>query len=566
MANKLEIMWYGKEERIMAEPRLLVEDKEKSNIEKDAHTENMLIHGDNLLALKALEKTYAGKVKCIYIDPPYNTGAAFDYYDDNLEHSTWLSLMYDRLKLLRKLLADDGFLCCQIDDSEGAYLKVLLDEIFGRSNYLNTFYIQVRYPNKTLAEDSDYQKVIEQCHVYAKQKSLAKLNRPQVEYGIEKFKWKVVEDAQGEVVTLGNKKVEIFKPGQYHVEEIEPCYEGLKETWATGSLARVKASAGEFFELYLAERKELDGLGCLYKVEGIGEDGLGYRYISGPKRAAAKKGKFYSGIPLKRLKELKAGKSLKYVPVSNFYDYAGNFGNCRLEGDVDFKGGKKPEILLQMILNYYSNPGDLVLDSFLGSGTTAAVAHKMGRKYIGIEMGDHAYSHCKHRLDRIISGEDNGGISKELNWRGGGGYRFYELAPTLITKDDFDEDVINPQYDSRMLASAVALHEGFSYSPDADIFWKQAKGNENSFLFVTTRHINRAYLDAIRNSMEEEEYLMIACCSFDAGMEKAYENITIKKIPQMLLNKCEFHKDNYNLNITNPPEYNYWEEEEEYDE
>lgn len=339
--QRLELTWIGKGAEPDVEPRILLHDPSKDY--GDPNTENMLIHGDNLLALKALEQQYAGQVKCIYIDPPYNTGAAFEHYDDNLEHSIWLNLMYRRLQILRNLLADDGFLCCQIDDSEGAYLKVVLDEIFGRNNYLNTFYMQVRYPNKTLAEDSDYQKVIEQCHIYAKQKNLAKLNRPQAEYDISKFKWRVIEDAQGEVVTLGNKRVEIFKPNQYHIEKIEPCLDGLKETWATGSLARVKASAGEFFELYLAERKELDGLGCLYKVDGIGEDSLGYRYISGPQKVTANKGKFYSGIPMKRLDELKTGKSFKYLPVANFCDFAGNFGNCRLEGTVDFKGGKKPE-------------------------------------------------------------------------------------------------------------------------------------------------------------------------------------------------------------------------------
>ena len=158
MANKLELTWFGKDEPMHIEPRLLIENTELSNTTADPDTENILIHGDNLLALKALESKYAGKVKCIYIDPPYNTGAAFDHYDDNLEHSIWLDLMRARLLILRNLLADDGFFCCQIDDSEGAYLKVLLDEVFGRSNYLTTFYIQVRYPNKTLAEDSDYQK------------------------------------------------------------------------------------------------------------------------------------------------------------------------------------------------------------------------------------------------------------------------------------------------------------------------------------------------------------------------------------------------------------------------
>lgn len=458
--QRLELTWIGKGEDPAVEPRILLHDASKDY--GDPSATNMLIHGDNLLALKALEQEFAGQVKCIYIDPPYNTGAAFEYYDDNLEHSIWLNLMYQRLRILRDLLSDDGFLCCQIDDSEGAYLKTLLDEVFGRNNYLNTFYVQVRYPNKTLAEDSDYQKIIEQCHVYAKQRFAAKLNRPQAEYSTEKFKWKITELESGEVVSLGGRRVEIFKPGQYSIEEIEPCLTGLKETWATGSLARVKASAGEFFELYLASRKEEDGLGCLYKVEGIGEDGLGYRYISGPKKITANKGKFYSGIPLNRLEELRSGASYKYLPVSNFIDCAGGFGNCRLEGGVSFTGGKKPEILIKTLLTYYSNPGDLILDSFLGSGTTAAVAHKMGRRYIGVELGDHCYSLCKPRLDRVIDG-DTTGISADVNWHGGGGYKFYELAPTLIEKDKYGNPVFSEKYNTTMLVAAVAKINGFYY-------------------------------------------------------------------------------------------------------
>ena len=168
--QKLELTWLGKDEEIKIEPRILIEDKEKSNCKNDPSTENMIIHGDNLLALKALESRYAGQVKCIYIDPPYNTRKAFEYYDDNREHSIWLNLMRNRLIILRSLLSPDGVLCCQIDDSEGFYLKILLDEIFGRGNYLVTLYMQVRYTNKTLAEDSDYQKVIEQCHIYSKEK------------------------------------------------------------------------------------------------------------------------------------------------------------------------------------------------------------------------------------------------------------------------------------------------------------------------------------------------------------------------------------------------------------
>lgn len=222
----------------------------------------------------------------------------------------------------------------------------------------------------------------------------------------------------------------------------------------------------------------------------------------------------------------------------------------------------KPERLIERIIHIASNSGDLVLDSFLGSGTTAAVAHKMGRRYIGIEMGDHAYTHCKVRLDKIIAGEDNGGITKSTNWQGGGGYRFYELAASLINEDPFGEYVINPDYDADMLAAGVALHEGFTYQPDGKLFWKQSVGNEKSYLFVTTRHLNSVYLDSIKDTMEDDEYLIIACRSFDSGLDKAYEHIAVKKIPQMLLSRCEFGKADYNLNIVHPPVYDEeWDEE-----
>lgn len=535
--GKLELTWVGKYEEEKLEPRILIEDKSKSY--GDPNTENMLIHGDNLLVLKALERDYAGKIKCIYIDPPYNTGAAFEHYDDNIEHSIWLNAMYNRLRILKNLLSEDGFLCCQIDDSEGFYLKIMLDEIFGRDNYLTTFYIQVRYSNKTLAEDSDYQKIIEQCHVYAKRKSSAKLNRPQAEYEIDKFKWKIKELTSGDVVTLGNKRVEIFKPGQYDIEEIEPCLEGLKETWATGALSRVKASAGEFFELYLAERKEIDGLGCLYKVEGIGEDGLGYRYISGPKKTTANKGKFYSGIPIKRLEELKSGTSVKYLPVSNFYDFSGAFGNCRLEGGVGFKGGKKPEALLKMILDYFTNEGDLVLDSFAGSASTAAVAHKMNRKWITIELGEHAYSLCKNRLDSVIDG-DRTGITKEVDWQGGGGYKFYELAEPLLVKNKvLPVYQINPSYTWDMVCEAICKIEGFTYEPSGEF---QGRSSENRFIHITEEFVNIKYVMSIMKNLGDKQSLLIYCKKNQADMILP-ENVEVKKIPKDLLDKCNFESE-----------------------
>ena len=233
------------------------------------------------------------------------------------------------------------------------------------------------------------------------------------------------------------------------------------------------------------------------------------------------------------------------------------------EGGVYFPRSKKPEQLLRRIIEMSTEPGDYILDSFLGSGTTAAVAHKMGRRWIGVEMGDHAYTHCKTRMDNVIASSDSLGITKSESWQGGGGYRFYELAPSLINEDPFGEYVINPDYDADMLAAAVALHEGFAYQPNSDMFWKQSVGNEKSYLFVTTRHLNSTFLDSIKDSMEDDEYLIIACRSFESGLDKAYDHITLKKIPQMLLSRCEFGKTDYNLNIVHPPVY---EDEEDIDE
>ncbi|WP_423055412.1 DNA methyltransferase [Acetobacterium carbinolicum] len=222
----------------------------------------------------------------------------------------------------------------------------------------------------------------------------------------------------------------------------------------------------------------------------------------------------------------------------------------------------KPESLISRILELCTKPGDLILDSFLGSGTTISVAHKMKRNWIGIEMGEHAYTHCKVRIDKVILGEDACGVTKLMNWKGGGGYRFYELAPSLINQDTFGEYVINKDYNPDMLAAAVALHEGFTYEPSEELFWKQSRGTEKSYLFVTTNHLTDKHLNVIRNDLGEDEFLIISCKSFDNGLDKLYENIIIKKIPEMLLSKCEFGVSDYNLNIIHPPVYDNECEEE----
>lgn len=560
MSKKLELVWEGKETPLRPEPRILIEKPELSysvdgeNVSKD----NILIHGDNLLALKALEKDYSGKVKCIYIDPPYNTGSAFEHYDDNFEHSIWLNLMKNRIELLYNLLAENGIFCVQIDDSEGAYLKVMLDEIFGRNNYLTTFYIRVRYPDKTLKEAMDFQKEIEQIHIYRKQYG-AEPNFKYQNVGFDKFNFFVKEKGSSvKTITLGGKKVEIFDKGTFEIVQKEEGSEfGLKEIWASGTILDGNSS-GRFFRDYLTGRYKEDGYGVLYKVYGIGDDRFDYRYFTGPQREGATKGKYFQGVPIDKLN---ANENLRKLPINGFYDFASNFGNCRQEGGVGFRGGKKPEALLKMLIEMFTKEGDLVLDSFAGSGSTAATAQKLNRQWITIEMGEHAYSLCKIRLDSVISGKDKSGITKDVNYQGGGSYKFYELAPTLIVKNALGIEVINKEYNAEQLAAAVALHEGYDYQPDENIFWKQSKASENSYLFVTTSYITPATISQIEQMMGKDEYLLIACKAFDSACEETSKKITIKKIPQMLLKLCEFGKDDYSLNIVNPPFYEDDDEE-----
>ncbi|GAA7559225.1 site-specific DNA-methyltransferase [Helicobacter pylori] len=390
---------------------------------KDKNT-NYLIKGNNLIALHSLKKKFAKQVKCIYIDPPYNTGNDSFNYNDNFNHSSWLVFMKNRLEIAREFLSDDGVIFVQCDDNEQAYLKVLMDEIFGRENFEVNYFIQVRYGDKTLAEKNNYQKLIEQILCYKKNTNFIP-NKDKENYSIENFVWKIDTKTPIKTIELKGRIVEIFTEQNYQITKELPNENLLKETWASGTVLTGNAS-GKFFDEYLSSRVEEDGLKVLYKVHGIGEDGLGYRFFTGPKKIGAKQGKFYSGIPLVRLKEMKEGKSIKYKLIENFIDLSGSFGNCRLEGDASFRAGKKPERLIKDILEISTNENDLVLDFFAGSGTTCAVAHKMKRRYIGIEQMDYIETITKERLKKVIEGEQ-GGISKKCGFKGGGSFVYTEL-------------------------------------------------------------------------------------------------------------------------------------------
>ena len=574
MANKLELTWYGKDEPIRVEPRLLIENAALSNTAVDPDTENMLIHGDNLLALKALEPMFAGQIKCIYIDPPFNTGQAFEHYDDNLEHSIWLNLMYQRFKHLYNLLEANGMFWIHLDDVEVHYCKVVLDEIFSRQNFV----AHITYERSAVAglgQGGYLVNTTEHILLYRKGALPDKTN-----LSFEELGFNIIKRYNRYVSSFGERKLVREFTAKSNGEVVR-IYEHSGVEIESISLRDVKNREAEIRQEFVTHLDSLFRGNRVQKENEFQNDII----------ASLEKGKFYSVdyIPsrgknkdeqttlyyyncellswLKDTTALENGMLTKSQKMTTLWKHSeipkADIAN---EGGVYFPRSKKPEQLLRRIIEMSTEPGDIVLDSFLGSGTTAAVAHKMGRRYIGIEMGNHAYTHCKTRLDSVIAGTDLLGITKAQNWQGGGGYRFYEVAPTLINKDPFDEYVINGAYDADMLAAAVALHEGFRYQPDSRLFWKQSVGNESSYLFVTTRHLNSIYLDSIKDTMEEGEYLIIACRSFDSGLDKAYGNITVKKIPQMLLDRCEFGKTDYNLNIVHPPVYDDEAEEEEQDE
>ena len=414
--------WPGKNEclKIIQQPSVAtLKPCRKESVNFD-ETENVFIEGDNLEVLKLLQKAYYGKVKMIYIDPPYNGGGDLIYPDDYSEtletylsfagllgdegrrlhsntkdsgryHTKWLRMMYPRLYLARNLLREDGVAFISIDDNEAAHLKLLCDYIFGEESYCVTLYLQVRYSGKTLTEKNDYQKLIEKVLVYSRPGFQP--IKHSVDYNLNKFEWKITEKAPGEPIELGGRAVTIFKEGEYEIERVPASIDALKETWATGTVLKANAS-GKFFHAHLAPRRTTDGLKCLYKVDGVGEDGLGFRYFTGPRKATATKGKFYSGVPLTRREELGQGTSKKELPIENFRDFADAFGNCRHEGQTDFRSGKKPVAFLRHLLDMAATPDEeaLVCDFFAGSCSlahavvAANVEDKGNRRFLCVQL------------------------------------------------------------------------------------------------------------------------------------------------------------------------------------
>lgn len=528
--QKLELTWVGKDNRPRLEPRILIEDAEKSyhaaaRVGSNDIFDNLLIHGDNLLALKALEADYTGKVKCVFIDPPYNTGSAFTQYDDGLEHSIWLGLMRDRIEVLRRLLTPDGTLWITLDDNEAHYMKVMADEIFGRQNFLaNVVWEKADSPRmdaKFFSTRHDH------LLVFARDISSLKINH-------------VTSD-------------EPEAPSHYNKIDSEGRKYYLKPLRAMGADGTREARPSMYFPITAPDGTD---------VYPKNPDGSDSRWRWSPDRVEKE---------LWRVEWVKgrAGWSANFRIYADDNDtrppetiwthaFAGSNRNAKAEAKNFVDGVKpfdtpKPEKLIKRILDIATNPEDIVLDSFAGSGTTAAVAHKMQRRWIMIEVHDQAHTHILPRMQRVIDGTDQGGISKAVEWKGGGGFRYYELAPSLLEKDKWGREVISKEYDAAMLAQALCKLEGFTYAPSDSVYWQQGHSSEADFIYVTTQTLGPEELAALSEDVGEGRSLLILCAAF-RGKADQWPNLTLRKIPNHIRSRCEWGHDDYSLNIANLPQ------------
>ncbi|MCK9608673.1 MAG: site-specific DNA-methyltransferase [Methylomonas sp.] len=558
--QKLELTWIGKDKRPRLEPRILLEDSEKSYHAKQRVTDNdifdnRLIFGDNLLALKALEQEFSGKVKCVYIDPPFNTQQAFEHYDDGYEHSIWLGLIRDRAEILRRLMSEDGTLFVHIDDNELGYLIVLLDEVFGRTNRISVVSFKQGSATGHKSINPGVVSTTNFILIYAKNKASWAPNRvftARVErdkrYGqfIENFdepyqEWRFTTLTKAFASSLGISEKGIKKTLGEEYDELLSKFV-MKNAQRVVRLARPDYNAvSAEARVMIDKSKTLPGNVLL--LERAAHSNM---YFTNGERIL-----FYTD----KLKFID-GQYVAGEPLTSLWDDILS-NNLHNEGGVDFPKGKKPEALIKRCFDLATNSGDLVLDSFAGSGTTGAVAHKMGRRWIMVELGEHCHTHVIPRLQKVIDGEDQGGISKAVNWQGGGGFRYYKLAPSLIVNDRWGNPVVNPEYNAAMLAEALCKLEGFVYAPSESRWWQHGHSSERDFIYVTTQNLSAEQLQALTDEVGSEFSLLLCCSAFHgitaAQANQRWPNLTLKKIPKMVLARCEWGHDDYSLNVANLP-------------
>lgn len=515
--TKLELTWIGKDNRPRLEPRILIEEDRLSHHaaarREGDHFDNILIRGDNLLGLKSLEASHAGQVKCVFIDPPYNTGSAFEQYDDGLEHSVWLSMIRDRLEIIHSLLAEDGSLWVSLDDNEAHYFKVMCDEVFGRQNFVSNIIWQKIFSPKNTArhfsEDHDH------IFVYAKNASIWMPNQMPRSDKLNASYKNPDNDPRGPWTSGDLSARNFYGAGTYPI------------TCPSGRIVAGPPN-GMYWRVSKEKFAQMDAEGRIW----WGADGNNTPRVK------------------RFLSEVKQG----VVPQTLWmHTDVGNTQEAKKEVVALFGADNfmtpKPERLISRVLHLATLPGDLVLDSFAGSGTTGAVAHKMGRRWIMVELGDHCETLIVPRLKKVIDGEDLGGITEAVGWKGGGGYRYFKLAPSLLEKDQFDNWVISKSYNAAMLAEAMCTHFGFTYEPSDEHYWMHGNSSEADFIYVTTNSLTHEQLAAISDDVGSERTLLICCKAFQTGNADAFANLTIRKIPGAILDRCEWGKDDYSLKI-----------------
>jgi adenine-specific DNA-methyltransferase len=526
---KLELTWIGKENRPKLEPRILLEDPAKSYHAKHRVTENdlfdnRLIFGDNLLALKALEQEFTGKIKCICIDPPYNTGSAFTHYDDGVEHSLWLSLMRDRLELLRRLLTEDGSIWVILDDNEGHYCKVMMDEVFGRENFLGTVIWEKsdspRMDAEFFSSRHDY------IFAYARNKTSVKFLR------IEE------NDAPPEHYSKTDEK------GRRYYTKPLRAMGGQGDSREARPNLYFKLTAPDGTEVYPKKQDGTDGA-WRWSPEKCEDEKSRIDWVQGRK----------GWTPYFRI----YAENLRGRPAETIWTHTEVGSNRTSKAEVkatvpneDPFGTPKPERLLKRIFDIATQAGDWVLDSFGGSGTTGAVAHKMGRRWIMVELEETCHTHIIPRLKKVIDGEDSGGITEAVDWKGGGGFRYYRLAPSLLEKDKWGNWIISKQFNPTMLAEAACKLEGFQYAPSDTIYWQHGHSTERDFIYVTTQNLSHDQLQQLSDEVGTGRTLLALCAAF-RGKADRYPNLTIKKIPRAVLSRCEWGHDDYSLQVENLP-------------
>jgi len=574
--TKLELTWIGKGQRPKLEPRILIEDPDRSyhaahRVSENDIFDNRLIFGDNLLALRALEQEFTGKIKRIYIDPPFNTGQAFDHYEDGVEHSLWLSLLRDRIELLRRLLSPDGTLWVHLDDNEVHYLKVVMDDIFGRQCFVSS--VAWRAADSSNNDAKQFSVDHNTILVYSREpgwlshalprtaESNAHYSNPDDDPRGPWFMGNVSsphprENLQYDMPTPSGKTIRHPHNGWRWSREL------AMRKIALGQIVFADNETRLVHKTYLADQKGLSPSSMWHDIKQTGHN-----------------------------------RQAKYELKKLFPD----------KPTTELFSTPKPERLIERILRIATREGDWVLDSFAGSGTTGAVAHKMRRRWIMVELGEHCHDVIIPRLQKVIDGKDEGGIStsRTLLWESkltipklrkahelleemaeeetsasgeyirfdrkiedsqirlygvhdsdgmnlGGGFRYFKLGPSLLKKDEWDNWVINTDFNPEMLAEAVCKLEGFTYAPSDEVYWQHGGSTETDFIYITTQPMTREMLARLSDEVGEKRSLLVVCKAFWVKPD-AFENLTLRKIPKAVLRKCEWGQDDYSLEIRDLP-------------